>query len=247
MKKSRIILVVVIIIAIVAAIPIKSMCAVPGQTCTSEPNAGGRVSTYYENIPFAVYVLESVTKSDTGIKYSSDFESKVIDDKTIVPLKQTTLELGVAAYADTAEDALVLSTEDIREFNVEPGQTIEKEIEFTVGSDMFRNTRIYVFPFNFDREDCTNQDIEFGDSSENDASDWVSFNVNSTEEELKAGKGKITVRANVPEDIEPKTYWTSVQFVSNVQSQITTSTEDVVFVYFTVGGDSLSEACIAEN
>lgn len=248
MKKKRLlILAVIIIFAFILLIPTKSTCHFPGESCTTAPNANGKVLTYFENIPVGIFLIESLTKTDTGIKYSSDYDSQIIEDKKLIPLKQTTLTMGLADNNDP-EKIISLSETEIAEINAEAGKTVEKEIELSIESEPFKNLRVYVFPFDINREDCSDKELELGESSENDASKWISFSVTSTDEDHKEGKAKILVRADVPADTEPKTYWASINFAGNSNpNKITLNSTITVPVFVTVGGNEPSEQCVAER
>lgn len=243
-NKRRILIVVMLLVGLgLLFLPVKSNCRYPGDNCTTEPNATGKVLTFYENIPIGLYFLESLTKQDTGIHYTSGYDTSIVQDSTLIPLKQTVLQMGLAT-GKTTDVPIVLDTTKVNEVSVEPGQVVERDIEFSVNDGAFTTLRIYVFPFDITKEDCS---IDLGSNSPNDAVQWLNFFVLSTPEEHAQGFGKIRMIAKVPEDAENKTYWGSINFSGEADTKvITLDSVQTLPVFVTVGGDSLSESCIGQ-
>ncbi len=71
---GKVFLIVTAIFFFVGIIPMTSSCAYPGAVCSSAPDVGGNVSHYVEIQPMAMYVLESLLKSDLGITYDHYYE-----------------------------------------------------------------------------------------------------------------------------------------------------------------------------
>ena len=63
--------IVVVLVIVVLAIPVKQRCGAPGYSCATALDTQGYVHYYYEVEPLGVYVAETVTGSNIRLYYRS--------------------------------------------------------------------------------------------------------------------------------------------------------------------------------
>jgi hypothetical protein len=71
LRKVPVVVLVVGLLLVVLAIPIKQRCGAPGLSCTSTLDEQGNIHYYYEVEPLGVYIAEIFTGSNIRFYYTS--------------------------------------------------------------------------------------------------------------------------------------------------------------------------------
>jgi hypothetical protein len=71
LRKVPVAALVVVLLLVVLAIPIKQRCGAPGLSCTSTLDEQGDIHYYYEVEPLGVYLAEILTGSNIRFDYTS--------------------------------------------------------------------------------------------------------------------------------------------------------------------------------
>lgn len=74
MTKSPVIGVVMLLVIVALAMPIKQRCGAPGRSCATAVDANGDVHFHYEVEPFGIFLVESVIGSNIPLYYTSGEE-----------------------------------------------------------------------------------------------------------------------------------------------------------------------------
>ena len=70
-RRFKIIWVVLIVVFLILAIPVRVECGVIGYACATGPDPSGTYYTYYEIKPLGITAIETIIHQDLGLYYSS--------------------------------------------------------------------------------------------------------------------------------------------------------------------------------